>query len=228
LQAHALLTALLGVLVIYQVRLYGDPVLKKVATPVTVFDAKLKQLATDLIETMYHFNGIGLAAPQVGISKRIFIACEFDQKLRDDTKDDENPPETLEEKRKSWGVIKEHVMINPKVSRRTGSQEGPDGCLSVPGLLIENMKRDESLHVRFQDVDGNPHELDATGRFAHVIQHEYDHLEGLLFFDRLPKSEKEIFTEEHRNELLEMQREAKAFLRELKDNPEAVKVSQKQ
>jgi peptide deformylase len=207
--------------VIYRIRLYGDPVLKKVATPVTVFDNKLKQLAQDLIETMYHYNGIGLAAPQVGISKRIFVACEFDQKLREESKDDEQPPETIEEKRKSWGVIKEHVMINPKVSKRAGEQEGPDGCLSVPGLLIEDMKRDETLHVRYQDVEGNHHEVNATSRFAHVIQHEYDHLEGLLFFERLPKAEKEAFVEEHREELLEMQREAKAFLRELKENPEA-------
>lgn len=209
---------------IYKVRLYGDPVLKKVATPVTVFDNKLKQLADDLIETMYHYNGIGLAAPQVGISKRIFVACEFDQKLREESKEDEHPPETIEEKRKSWGVIKEHVMVNPKVSKRAGEQEGPDGCLSVPGLQIDDMKRDESLHVRYQDVDGNHHELDATGRFAHVIQHEYDHLEGILFFERLLKAEKEAFVAEHRNELLEIQREAKAFLRELKDNPDAFRV----
>ncbi len=210
---------------IYKVRLYGDPVLKKVATPITVFDTKLKQLANDLVETMYHYNGIGLAAPQVGISKRIFIACEFDQQLREESKkDEENPPETIEEKRKSWGVIKEHVMVNPKVSKREGEQEGADGCLSVPGLLIEDMKRDESLHVKYQDLEGNHHELDATGRFAHVIQHEYDHLEGKLFFERLPKAEKEAFIEEHREELLEMQREAKAFLRELKENPSAMKL----
>jgi peptide deformylase len=208
--------------VIYKVRLYGDPVLKKVATPVTVFDAKLKHLADDLVETMYYYNGIGLAAPQIGISKRLFIACEFDQQLREESKDDdENPPETIEEKRKRWGVVKEHVMINPKISKREGEQRGPDGCLSIPGPLVEDMKRDESLFVSYQDVKGNHHQLTATGRFAHVIQHEYDHLEGILFFDRLPKAEKEAFIEEHREELLEMQREAKAFLRELKENPKA-------
>lgn len=206
---------------IYQVRLYGDPVLRKVATPVTVFDDRLKQLANDMIETMYHFNGIGLAAPQVGISKRMFVACEFDQKQREDSKDDDTPPTTIEEKRERWGVIKEHVMINPKVSKREGEQHGPDGCLSVPGPQVEDMKRDESLFVKYQDVEGNHHELTATGRFAHVIQHEYDHLEGILFFDRLSKIEKEKFMDEHREELLEMQREAKAFLRELKENPKA-------
>ncbi len=209
---------------IYKVRLYGDPVLKKVATPVTVFDHKLKELASDLIETMYHYNGIGLAAPQVGVSKRVFVACEFDQKLREESKDDENPPETIEEKRRRWGVIKEHVMINPKVSKREGEQEGTDGCLSVPGLLIEDMKRDERLQVRYQDLEGRHQEVTASGRFAHVIQHEYDHLEGILFFERLPKADKEVFVEEYRNDLLEMQREAKAFLRELKENPEAVKL----
>ncbi|MGL4611025.1 MAG: peptide deformylase [Trueperaceae bacterium] len=207
---------------IYQVRLYGDPVLRKVATPVTVFDNRLKQLAHNMIETMYYHNGIGLAAPQVGISKRMFVACEFDQKLREDSKnDDENPPQTMAEKRERWGVLKEHVMINPKLSKREGQQEGADGCLSLPGLVIEDMKRDERLHVKYQDLNGNHHELDATERFAHVIQHEYDHLEGILFFDRLPKADKETFMDEHREALLEMQREAKAFLRELKENPQA-------
>jgi peptide deformylase len=213
--------------IIYKVRLYGDPILRKVATPVRVFDNKLKQLAKDLIETMYYYNGIGLAAPQVGISKRIFVACEFDQKLRDESKDDdETPPETVAEKRERWGVIKEHVMINSKISKREGMQEGADGCLSIPGLLVEDMKRDERLHVSYQDVDGNSHTLDASGRFAHVIQHEYDHLEGILFFDRLPKAEKDTFMDEYREDLLEMQREAKAFLKELKENPEANRVAE--
>ena len=97
-----------------------------------------------MIETMYHFNGIGLAAPQIGISKRIFIAAEIDPVKRAENKEDETPPKTIEEKRERWGVIKEHVMVNPKISKREGTQYGVDGCLSIPGLSVEEMKRDQS------------------------------------------------------------------------------------
>jgi peptide deformylase len=168
---------------------------------------------------MYHYNGIGLAAPQVGISKRIFVACEFVPDRPEDN--DETPPTTIEEKRQRWGIAREHFIVNPKITKRDGTQYGPDGCLSVPGLLIEEMKRDDEIHVTYQDVEGRTHELVAKGRFAHVIQHEYDHLEGILFFNRLPEEERRAFVDKHREELAEMQREAKAFLRELKENPKA-------
>jgi peptide deformylase len=206
---------------IYQVRYYGDPVLRKPASPVHTFDAELQQLAEDMLQTMYHFNGVGLAAPQIGISKQLFIAAEIDPEKRAENKDDDNPPKTIEEKRERWGVIGEHLMTNPKITKREGIQYGVDGCLSIPGLSVEEMKRDETIEVSYQDLEGQKHSITATGHFAHVIQHECDHLEGKLFFDKLPKEEKEQFMNEHRQALLEMQREAKAFLKELKENPRA-------
>jgi peptide deformylase len=202
---------------IYPVRLFGDPILRKTAAPVSTFDDTLRTLADDMIDTMYHYNGVGLAAPQIGIGKRLFIAAEIDPEARDDD-DDGPPPQTKAEKRTRWGVIHDHVMVNPVIQARSGTQIGVDGCLSMPGLTIEAMQRDLSVEVHFQDVSGQHQSLTATGHFAHVIQHELDHLDGILFFDRLPESDRRAFMNEHRKELAEMQREAKAFLKSFEGN----------
>lgn len=172
---------------------------------------------------MYHHNGIGLAAPQIGISKRLFIAVEAQKNEDEDEPEDAPPPQTIEEKRERWGVIKEHVMVNPQVSQLEGRQLGVDGCLSIPGLFVEDMEREQRLHVRFQDIEGDWHELNAEGHFAWVIQHEYDHLEGILFLDHLPEARRKAFMTEHRSDFAEMQRNAKAFLKENKDAPVLIK-----
>jgi peptide deformylase len=211
--------------VIYPVRYYGDPVLRKVATPITEFGDDLKALASDMMETMYEYNGVGLAAPQIGIAKRLFVALELGP-VESDEADDEPEPEdlTAEEKRQRWGVIKEHVMVNPEILERDGIQYGQDGCLSLPGLYVERMQRDRSVTVRYQDTDGHVHTLHAEGHFAHVIQHEYDHLEGVLFFDRLPDAERQAFMEAHRQAFAEFQREARALLKRLKNEASPPKV----
>ena len=185
----------------------------------TIFDDTLAQLADDMVETMYHHNGIGLAAPQIGIPKRMFIAVEAHKDEDADESEDAPPPQTIAEKRERWGVIKEHVMINPELSQIEGRQLGVDGCLSLPGIFVEDMERDNGLRVRFQDVLGNWHELDTEGHFAWVIQHEYDHLEGVIFFDHLPETRRKAFIAEYRGEIAQMQRDAKAFLKEHKDAP---------
>lgn len=201
---------------IYPIRYYGDPVLKKKAARVTSFDEELAQLAQDMLETMYDANGVGLAGPQIGISKRIFVALELGESdTEEDTED--ATPETRADKKRHWNVLGEHVMVNPKIITAAGEQFGQDGCLSLPGLFVEDMKRHLEVRVRYQDVHGEHHELPATGHFAHVIQHENDHLNGVLFFERLPGAEQRTFKETHRQELIEMQRQAKAFLRELKE-----------
>lgn len=205
----------------YKVRYYGDPVLRKRAKPVTVFDENLAQLGRDMLETMYEANGVGLAAPQIGLSKRLFVALEMgSREAKDEAAGQEGEPDaeplTPDEKRERWGVVSEHVMVNPEVVARSGVQYGVDGCLSLPGLFVEEMKRDLRLRVRYQDVAGQTHEQGAEGHFAHIIQHELDHLDGVLFFDRLSEPEKKAFLEEHRKELADFQREAKGYLRELK------------
>ena len=210
---------------IYPIRYYGDPVLRKVARSVTSFDEELKALSQDMLETMYDANGVGLAAPQIGLSKRLFVALQIEP--LEDEQDEADDLATLspEEKRKRWGVVAEHVMVNPEITARSGEQFAQDGCLSVPGLFVSEMRRDDKVSVRFRDVTGEPRELDAEGHFAHVIQHELDHLNGVLFFDRLPEEARRLFMNEHRKELAALQREAKAMLKQFKDDPPLARVT---
>lgn len=219
---------------IHPIRYYGDPILRKRALPVRSFDAALEKLAGDMIETMFDANGVGLAAPQIGVPKRLFVALQVDPEGEDgedaiegQLRSDADPAEgeeTAEEKRRGWGVVGEHVMVNPSFVLREGEQFGHDGCLSVPGLHVEAIRRDLRVRMRYQDVRGDWHEQDADGHFAHVLQHEYDHLEGVLFFDRLPDDERRAFLEEHRTALADIQRDAKALLKELRRSPIVVPV----
>lgn len=181
------------------IRYYGDPVLRRPARPVTRFDEELARLAEDLVETMHDDDGVGLAAPQVGVQLRVFSASEC-------RRNDEGELEHLAD----------YVLVNPQITERSGSQVVPEGCLSVPGLYVEELERDLKVRVRYQDLAGEEKELEAEGHFAQVLQHEYDHLEGILFFDRLPEAERRAFLEEHRTELAQLQRRAKAHLKELR------------
>ena len=209
---------------IYPIRYYGDPVLRQPARPVTTFDDDLAQLADDMIETMYAANGVGLAAPQIGVPLRLFVAVETSEEEATDedveeVRDAAPAPAaeaTPDEKRERWGVVADHVIVNPEIVQRVGEQFGQEGCLSIPGLYVENMRRAERMRIRFQDVQGGWHEREVEGYFARILQHETDHLDGVLFFDRLPDAERQAFVEAHRPELAEMQREAKALLRHLK------------
>jgi len=199
--------------VILPIRLYGDPVLRRSARDVKTFDDDLRNLASDMIETMHDANGVGLAAPQVGLPLRLFVALELGPVDETDGEEDESADERP--------VLATHVMVNPRITSREGTQVAPDGCLSIPGLWVDDMVRDASVRVTFQDLDGAPHELEAQGHFAHVIQHELDHLDGVLFFDRLPEQARRDFLETHRSELADMQRRAKAMIKERKATPVA-------
>ncbi len=219
---------------IHPIRYFGDPVLRRRALPVTRFDEALARLADDMIETMYDAAGVGLAAPQIGVPKRLFVALELEPEAEEDevgqelvSADDEAPipeDETPEQMRRRLGVVAEHVMVNPSFLVREDVQYGQDGCLSVPGVYVDALKRDLRVRVRYQDVRGAWHETDAQGHFGHVLQHEYDHLEGVLFFDRLPDGERQTFLEEHRGALADIQRQAKALLKELRASPIPVSV----
>ncbi len=198
---------------ILAIRLYGDPVLRKQSRPVSQFDESLRTLAEDMFETMYHHNGVGLAAPQVGVAKRLFVALEIEKS--DDEPADLPPPTTREEKRERWGVVAEHVIINPVIEQETGVVADIEGCLSIPGLFVEDVARFETLHLSYQGLSGERLQLSASGHFARVIQHETDHLDGKLFVDRLPDEQRHSFIEEHRKTLADMQREAKLLLKDL-------------
>lgn len=144
---------------IYQ---YPEPVLRKKAEDVKDFSDELQQLIEDMADTMYDAPGIGLAAPQVGESIRLLIVD-----LRSD------------------GEKREYLtVINPEIVASEGTQVDEEGCLSVPDLTA-NVNRFKKITLRYQDKDGNDQEIIAEDRFAVVLQHEIDHLNGILFIDHL-------------------------------------------
>jgi peptide deformylase len=141
---------------------YGAGVLHEPATAVADITPEIDRLVTDMVETMYAAPGIGLAAPQVGIPLRIFVV---DISLGRDPK----------------GLI---VMINPEFVEREGMQLEEEGCLSVPGFNA-TVVRPQRAVMKGLDRDGNPQQLEGTGLLARAFQHEMDHLDGMLFVDRL-------------------------------------------
>lgn len=187
---------------IYPIRLYGDPVLRKRAQPVRDF-ARVKRLAEDMLETMLEARGVGLAAPQIGLSERLFVAVEY----ADEPDEEERPLRDL--------VRRVYVVANPVLLHREGEVEGTEGCLSLPGLYSEEVPRAERIRVAYQDEEGAPRTLELEGYMARVFQHEMDHLDGVLFFERLPGPKREAFLETNRAELARLQKEARALLKEL-------------
>lgn len=146
---------------------YPDPFLKKVAKPITIFDAALETLVQDMVETMYDEPGIGLAATQVGEDKRLFVMDVFFNK-----EDPESQKQPV-------------TVINPKITEGSGESLIEEGCLSVPEVRAE-IKRYAAVNLHFQDLKQEVHELKAEGMLAICIQHELDHLNGKLFIDYLP------------------------------------------
>lgn len=139
---------------------FPDSRLTKVASAVDIFDEALKTLVQDMTETMYSANGIGLAATQVNVHKRLLVL---------DVSENQDQP---------------RVYINPQILSSEGEQIHEEGCLSVPGIYA-NVKRAENITIKAQDVDGNSFEEQAQGLHAVCIQHEMDHLIGRLFVDYL-------------------------------------------
>ena len=137
-----------------------DPRLRTVAKPVETFDDELRQLADDMIETMYAAQGIGLAATQVNVHRRLLVL---------DVSENQDSP---------------RVYVNPEIVRGEGSETCEEGCLSVPGIFAE-VSRAERVRVAAQDPSGQPFEEDLDGMHAVCLQHEMDHLEGKLFVDYL-------------------------------------------
>ena len=163
---------------------YGDPILKKKASEINIDKpGELKSLIKDLWDTMYNAKGVGIAAPQIGISKSIFVA-DFSF-----FKDEDNffANELINMKQ---------VFINPKIIKEKGHYfTYPEGCLSIPNIS-ENVKRKSRLKIKFFDENLLDHEMDCSGIIARVIQHEYDHLQGVLFTDKLSYKERKKLREE--------------------------------
>ena len=145
---------------------FPDPVLKQKALPVKEFDEKLAELADNMLETMYEERGIGLAAVQVGVLKQLVVvdlkSGEEDSSLREP-----------------------HVFINPKIVEKSGNTVSEEGCLSVIDFRAE-VERAENITIEYQNVIGNYQKLDTGGMMSICLQHEIDHLNGILFIDYLP------------------------------------------
>jgi len=166
------------------IRLYGDPVLKEVSAPVTRFDAELARFGADLLETLRAAHGAGLAAPQVGVLKRMFA---YD--IPPDEETGEHP----------FGVL-----VNPVITRREGEQTGDEGCLSFPGLYYE-CTRAMAVTVAANDVRGQRLELDGEGLLARCFQHEIDHLDGVLFIERLSRGDRRRALKQWRERELDLE-----------------------
>lgn len=148
----------------YAIRLVGDPVLRQRAADITDIDGRLARLADDMVTTLNGAAGLGLAAPQVGVQKRLFVY---------DLRDDEGPK----------------VIVNPIISEARGEWVYDEGCLSVPGLSWE-IVRPKEVHLAGYDLDGNEVSLEADELMARLFQHELDHLDGRLVLDLLDEDQR--------------------------------------
>jgi peptide deformylase len=151
-----------------EVVVYPDPALRRGGKAITAFDQELRDLAARMLEAMYAEGGVGLAAPQVAVEERLLVL---------------NPSGDAKDK------SGELVLLNPKIKSRKAYEWGEEGCLSFPGIQAE-VERSLKISIAYQDLDGKPQELRAEGWLARIIQHEMDHLEGVLFVDRLTPADK--------------------------------------
>ncbi len=157
-----------------EIRIYGDSVLRQVAEPLHIINAETKKIAEQMVEAMIRANGVGLAAPQIGVSKRI-IVLDIDGQF--------------------------HILINPKIIETSHeSEDSIEGCLSIPGVDAA-ISRSLKTHVQGITLDEKEVALEGEGLMARAIQHEIDHLNGVLFVDHLsPAKKKTLITEYHRKQ----------------------------
>jgi peptide deformylase len=148
---------------------YPNPILQRPTEKITEFDDELRTLAADMFESMYKAIGIGLAAPQIGISRRITVI---------DLSNKQTPEDKI-------------VLINPEIIHREGKQYGEEGCLSLPDIR-DKVSRAAKVTVKAQDLDGNWFEMEGTELLARAFQHEIDHLDGILFPWRLSALKRDL------------------------------------
>lgn len=146
----------------FELRYYGDPVLRRKADPVLAVTPEVRAIIRGMFECMYRERGVGLAAPQVGVSRRIFVV---------DVEGEE-------------GVRSKFAIVNPVMKQKDGSIIGEEGCLSIPGIHAD-VKRHKEVVFEGLDEDGKPIVVRGEGLLARALQHELDHLDGILFIDRL-------------------------------------------
>ena len=173
----------------YEIRTYGDPVLKTPAAVVTDIDGKVARLVDEMFDTLYASDsGIGLAAPQIGVQKQIFV----------------------------WEIDDEPmVIINPEIVESSGEWVYDEGCLSIPGLYVEMLRPNQVL-MRGRTMDGNEIEIEADELMGRLFQHELDHLHGVLMFDRMSPDQRKAALAEYRQILDDQAKAARAKPRRLR------------
>ncbi len=160
---------------IYPIVLFGDPVLKRKAQTIEKGALDLDQLVADMFETMDAANGVGLAAPQIGMSIRLFVV-DTEPMVEDDDEE----------------VGVRRAFINPEILDESGEEwKFEEGCLSIPGIR-EDVARFDTIKIRYQDQEWNEQVEEIDGILARVIQHEYDHIEGILFTDHISAFKKKL------------------------------------
>jgi len=174
---------------IRKILIFPDPILREKAKPIQKFDEKLASLVADMIETMHHFKGVGLAAPQIGEKLRVCVI--------------HIPPTKEEEKKYPTEPI---ILINPEIIEKEGEIEWNEGCLSFPGIY-EDIKRSEKIKVNAYDINEKPFTLEAEGLLSVAIQHEIDHLNGILIFDYMSYLKKKMVKREMKKKALEQSQE---------------------
>jgi len=180
---------------------YGDPILRAKGKRVEKIDQRIRELAQDMIETMRDANGVGLAAPQIGESLQLTVL---------DVSQVEDRPTTMKLNGKNLDpkTAMPLVLINPQIDLDGETEVGTEGCLSFPEITGE-IERAKSMTVRAQNLDGEPIELETTGFLARAIQHEVDHLNGILFIDRMSSAAKTSLSSKLKRLQKETQRGAK-------------------
>ena len=159
---------------------YGDPRLEKLSEPVSDVTPETRRFIKDMFETMYFTNGVGLSAPQVGVNQRILVidcsgGSDRDQQI---------------------------ALVNPVIVTSNGEQKGPEGCLSFPGLFAE-VTRPNVVKVKGLDLDGKVLEIEGEGLLARALHHEIDHLDGVLFIQRMKKSDREAIVKKMKKQKFE-------------------------
>ncbi|MEL6545196.1 MAG: peptide deformylase [Myxococcota bacterium] len=167
---------------IMQIRIWPDDALAEVAKPIEDFGTETQTLVDDMFETMYKANGVGLAATQVAVDKRLVVI---------DLNPSGDPDPDYQRELDEWGYQGPVVLINPEIVDGEGAISWNEGCLSLPGIT-ETIKRKGEVTVRALDRDGQPFEHTARGLYAVALQHEIDHLDGKLFVDYLSRLKRDV------------------------------------
>ncbi len=160
---------------------YPEPVLRKMSEPVDRVDDEVRALMADLVDTMRHVGGVGLAAPQIGVNRRVVVI-----EIPEDEAGDKKPQ-----------LIR---LVNPEIVEARGTAKFEEGCLSIPGIKT-NVRRNEVVVVSGLDEEGKDVRMEATGLLSIALQHEIDHLDGILFIDRVSSLKREFLLKRYRKHL---------------------------